>query len=83
VHLLGWGEASEFAEQFRAIPSGPFGEVGNEGLDQIPAGLAEFLGAAEISGIPLDQAGIKLVLTDQKTESVPKTGLAIAGTMPI
>ena len=83
MHLLGWSKAVEFAEKTRAIPSGPLSEVGNEGLDQIPAGLAEFLSAAEISGIKFDQGGIELMLADQKTKSVTKSWLAIAGAVPI
>jgi outer membrane translocation and assembly module TamA len=78
VHLLRWGKAVEFAEKARAISRGQFGEVGDEGLDQIPAGLTEFLGATEISGITLDQAGIKLMLADQQTESITQPRLAIA-----
>src|ERR1700731_650769 len=83
MHLLGWSKAVEFAEKTRAIPSGPLSEVGNEGLDQIPAGLAEFLSAAEISGIKLDQSRIELMLADQKTESITKPRLTIAGAVPI
>jgi len=65
------------------ISGGPFGEMGNKGLNQVSTSFAEFLGAAEISGITLDQAGIKLVLTDQKTKSITQSGLAIAEALPI
>jgi hypothetical protein len=65
------------------ISGGPFGEMGNEGLNQIPAGLAEFWRAAEISGIPLDQGRIELMLADQQAESITQSGLAIAEALPI
>jgi hypothetical protein len=64
VHLLGWGKPVEFAKKSRTIPRGPFGEVGDKGLNQIPAGFAEFLGATEISGIAFNSDGIELVLSD-------------------
>jgi hypothetical protein len=77
VHHLGWGKAIEFAKQACAIASGPFGEVGDEGLDQIPAGFAEFLGAAEISGIALYESRIELMLADQKAQSISQPGKAV------
>jgi hypothetical protein len=56
--------------------------MGDEGFDPIPAGLADFLGAAEISGIALDQGGIELMLADQEAESIAEARLAVAGTAP-
>jgi hypothetical protein len=64
VHLLGGGKAVEFAKQPRSVTSGPFGEMGDEGLDQIPTGLAELLSAAEISGVAFNTDGVELILSD-------------------
>ena len=78
MHLLGLGKAVELAEKPRAVPTGPLRQMGDEGLNQVPAGFAEFLSAAEISGVALDQSGIELMLADQQAKSVTKAGLAIA-----
>ena len=61
MHLLGLGIAVKFAEQACTVPASPFAEVGDEGINQIPAGFTEFLSATEISGIALDEIGIELI----------------------
>jgi hypothetical protein len=38
--------------------------MGNEGLDQVPASLAELLSAAEISGVAFNTDGVELILSD-------------------
>jgi hypothetical protein len=81
VHLLGWGKAVEFAKEARPVTGGPFGKMGDKGLDQVPAGFTEFLGAAEFSGIALDHRGIELMLADQEAESVPEAWVAVVRTV--
>src|SRR5208282_562981 len=82
-YLLSRRVAVQFAEKPGAVFRGPFGQMSDEGLDQVPAGFADFLGSAEISGVSLDQGRIELVLADQQAESITQPRLAIAGTVPI
>ena len=51
--------------------------MGNEGLDQIAAGVFEGCGAAEVSGVGFDEVRIEVVLADQKAELIAKAGLAV------
>jgi hypothetical protein len=78
MHLLGLGTTVELANKPRAVPHSPFSEVGNEGLDQVPAGLTEFLGPIEINGVAFNCFGVQLMLSNQQAKSVTKTWLGIA-----
>ena len=51
--------------------------MGDEGLDQIAAGVLEGFGTAEMSGVSLDECRIEVVLADQKAELVAEAGLAV------
>ncbi len=67
----------EFADQAVAVFFRRGREVGDEGFDQIPAGVFEGFGAAEVGGISLDESRIEVVLADQKAELVAEPWLAI------
>ena len=55
--------------------------MGNEGFDQIAAGLFEGFGTAEMGGVGLHEIRIEVVLADQKAELVAETRLAIVMTV--
>ena len=77
LHLRRLGIAIELAEQGIAVPGGPIGEVGDEGLDLASAGVAKGWGSAIVSGIGLHEAGIELVLADQQAELVAEARLTV------
>jgi len=71
----------QFADQSSSVLFGSGREMGDEGLDQFPAGVAENFGAAEICRVSLDEIRIEVVLADQKAELIPEPGLAVARTV--
>ena len=52
--------------------------MGDEGFDQIAAGVFDGFGAAEMSGISLHETRIEVVVADQKAQLVAETWLALA-----
>ena len=77
MHLRRWCIAVELAQQGVAVPSGPIGQVGDEGLDLAFGGVSKGWGSAVVSGIGLHEGGVKLVLTDQQAETIAKARLTI------
>jgi hypothetical protein len=71
----------QFADQRVAVLFSSGGKMGDEGLDQFPAGAAESGGAAEVGGIGFYEIGIEVVLADEKAELIPEPRLAISGTI--
>ena len=65
------------------ILGGPVSQVADEGFDQISAGFAEFLRAAEFGCVALDQGRIELMLTDQEAQSITKPRMSVARVIPI
>ena len=51
--------------------------MGDEGFDLIRAGIAQRGGAAVVSGIGFDEAGIEMVLADQQAEAVAEARLTV------
>jgi hypothetical protein len=51
--------------------------VSNEGLDLLARGVTKFWRAAEVDGISLHKRRIKLMLTDQETQSIAETKMII------
>ena len=82
LHLLRLVVAVQLANQCGAILGSFVRHCGNEGFDQISAGIAESFGSAEISCVALHERGIEFVLSNQQAELVAKSGLAIAEPFP-
>jgi hypothetical protein len=68
----------EFAHEGFSIVLRRACELGDEGFDQIATGFFKSFRAAEIRGVRLHQRWIEIVLTDQQTELVTQSRLAIA-----
>src|ERR1039458_10011383 len=66
--------AIELAEQGIAVLLGPVGQLLDEVLHLLPAGLPERFCAAEVDGVGLYQFGIELVLADDLAEAVAALG---------
>src|ERR1039458_2696561 len=62
--------AIELAEQGIAVLLGPVGQLLDEVLNLVPAGLSERLRTAEVDGVGLYQFGVELVLADDLAEAV-------------
>jgi hypothetical protein len=54
------------------------GNVGNKGLDEVPAGSTQSFRTAEIRGVRFNKSWIEVVLADQEAEAVPQTCVTIA-----
>ncbi|MGO9648116.1 MAG: hypothetical protein ACLPOO_08675 [Terriglobales bacterium] len=65
------------AEQSVAVFLGPVGQVGDEGFDLFPRGLAQGLDPTEIGCIGLDQGGVELMLANQLAETIADLGAAV------
>jgi hypothetical protein len=63
-------DAIVLGEQMKQVNA--FGQMNDEGLDQVPAGFSDFLDSAKICRIALHQTGIRLVLTDQAADRSAK-----------
>ena len=61
-------------KQGGTILGGSFGQCGNEGFDQVSAGITERFGSAEVGRIAFHEAGIEFVFADQQAESVAEPG---------
>jgi hypothetical protein len=71
------GERIELADETIPVFFRRCRQVGDEGLDQVPAGLPDGLGTAEVRGVGLHEVGIEVVLADQEAEPVAETRLAV------
>ena len=52
--------------------------MGDEGLNQIPAGILDRFGATEVGGVSFDERRIEIVLTNEQAELVTQLRLAVA-----
>jgi len=62
--------AVELAEQSIAVLLGPVGQLLDEVLNLLAAGLSESFRSTEVDGIGLYQFGVELVLADELAETV-------------
>jgi hypothetical protein len=77
------GIGVEFADQGVSIFVCCLCELRDEGFNQIPAGLFEGFGAAEVCGIGLHECGVEIELSNQKAELVPQSWLAVTRTVSV
>jgi hypothetical protein len=72
-----FGIAIEVTEKGVAIRGDTLGQMVNEGFDLITTGISQSCGSAVVSGIGLHEAGIELMLTNQKAETITQSGVAV------
>jgi len=70
LYLLRLSIRVEFAEQPSPVFFGRFGEMGDEGLDEIATGFLESFGAAKVGRVGLHERRIEVMLADQKAELI-------------
>ena len=68
--------AVQLANERSAILGGLVSQCGNECFDQVPAGIAERFGSAEISRIALHQTRVEFIFPDKQAELVPQPRVA-------
>ena len=73
----------ELRNQSSQVAFGSCSELIDERFDQIAAGFAEFLGAAEISGVAFYEIWVELILANQEAESIAKARLTVTRPIPI
>ena len=77
LHLRRLRKGIELADQAITVFFGRCSQMGDEGFDQIAAGLLKCFGTAEVGGVGLHEVRIEVVLADQKAELIAETRLAI------
>jgi hypothetical protein len=73
--------AVQLANERGTILGGFVSQYGNEGFDQVSAGVAKSFGSAEISRIAFHEGGIEFVFANQEAELVPQPGVTIVCTV--
>jgi hypothetical protein len=81
VHLLRRAIAIEFADQGITVPSGPIGQVSDEGFDLSSTGISEGWGTAIGGSIGFDEARVEVMLTDEQAELVAEARLTVVVTV--